>query len=314
MMEGMKRRKNAGLTSEDPYNEEQINKMNDSMEQEEKEVIDYNLSPYKPALTLMEELFLLGLKDEGHLSFWNDSLSYILRACIMAELALRKRVSFAVNKTQTILLPSQRLISITKGESLDEFLLDEAIKVMISSREQLDLKNWIAYLNGETWNFNKLGYQLKMVRERIAKGLVEKGVLRNDTRSFVIFEMSVYPLRTPQVRRDIASSIRSILTLPYEQTLSAMHHPRNPQQTPFLRLRRVLLALAAYSAQVLDGWLDEHQLESAMAQAESLLSEFSKYPPTSKVLGLLGISKESHPIFLPYLELISAVVISMKDS
>ena len=44
-------------------------------------------------LTLIEEVFLLGLKDrEGYTSFWNDCLSSGLRGCILVELALRGRV------------------------------------------------------------------------------------------------------------------------------------------------------------------------------------------------------------------------------
>jgi hypothetical protein len=46
----------------------------------------------KPRLTMMEEVLLLGLKDEGYTSFWNDSISYGLRGCILAELILRGRV------------------------------------------------------------------------------------------------------------------------------------------------------------------------------------------------------------------------------
>ncbi|XP_073677644.1 Golgi phosphoprotein 3-like A [Garra rufa] len=44
-------------------------------------------------LTLMEEIFLLGLKDkEGYTSFWNDSISSGLRGCILVELTLRGRI------------------------------------------------------------------------------------------------------------------------------------------------------------------------------------------------------------------------------
>ena len=46
----------------------------------------------KARLTMMEEVLLLGLKDEGYTSFWNDSISYGLRGCILAELMLRGRV------------------------------------------------------------------------------------------------------------------------------------------------------------------------------------------------------------------------------
>ncbi|KAF8174308.1 hypothetical protein K438DRAFT_1980312 [Mycena galopus ATCC 62051] len=39
---------------------------------------------------------------------------------------------------------------------------------------------------GETWNVLKIGFQLKQVRERLAKGLVNKGVLRTEKRNFFV--------------------------------------------------------------------------------------------------------------------------------
>ena len=38
-----------------------------------------------------------------------------------------------------------------------------------------NVQTWIEYLSGETWNPLKLRYQLKNVRERLAKNLTEKG-------------------------------------------------------------------------------------------------------------------------------------------
>ena len=35
------------------------------------------------------------------------------------------------------------------------------------------MQTWIEYLSGETWNPLKLRYQLKNVRERLAKNLVQ---------------------------------------------------------------------------------------------------------------------------------------------
>ena len=39
-----------------------------------------------------------------------------------------------------------------------------------------NVQTWIEYLSGETWNPLKLRYQLKNVRERLAKNLTEKGM------------------------------------------------------------------------------------------------------------------------------------------
>lgn len=47
---------------------------------------------------------------------------------------------------------------------------------------------------GETWNPLKLRYQLKNVRERLAKNLVEKGVLTTEKQNFLLFDMTTHPL------------------------------------------------------------------------------------------------------------------------
>lgn len=55
--------------------------------------------------------------------------------------------------------------------------------------------------SGETWNVLKIGYQLKQVRERLAKGLVDKGVLRTEKRNFLLFDMATHPVADPTVSR-----------------------------------------------------------------------------------------------------------------
>merc|ERR1712111_306581 len=56
------------------------------------------------------------------------------------------------------------------------------------------VQTWIEYLSGETWNPLKLRYQLKNVRERLAKNLVEKGVLTTEKQNFLLFDMTTHPV------------------------------------------------------------------------------------------------------------------------
>ena len=73
------------------------------------------------------------------------------------------------------------------------------------------MQTWIEYLSGETWNPLKLRYQLKNVRERLAKNLVnknhshlrnfsisysqvEKGVLTTEKQNFLLFDMTTHPV------------------------------------------------------------------------------------------------------------------------
>lgn len=50
----------------------------------------------------------------------------------------------------------------------------------------------------------KIGFQLKQVRERLAKGLVDKGVLRTEKRNFLLFDMATHPVA------DVAVSATSL--------------------------------------------------------------------------------------------------------
>ncbi len=47
---------------------------------------------------------------------------------------------------------------------------------------------------GETWNPLKLSFQLRNVRERLAKNLVEKGVLTTEKTNFLLFDMTTHPV------------------------------------------------------------------------------------------------------------------------
>ncbi|THU84581.1 Golgi phospho protein 3 [Dendrothele bispora CBS 962.96] len=112
---------------------------------------------------------------KGYLSFWNDNISYALRGCILIELALRQRIALVRDPTRRSLPLSERLIEVVDDRQTGETILDEALKMMKSVQDPP---------SGETWNVLKIGFQLKQVRERFAKGLVDKGVLRTEKRNF----------------------------------------------------------------------------------------------------------------------------------
>jgi len=145
-------------------------------------------------LTLMEEVLLLGLKDKGgYTSFWNDCISSGLRGCILIELALRGRVELerAGMRRKNLL---GRKIMLKNSDPCGDVLLDEALKHIKETNQQETVQTWIEYLSGETWNPLKLRYQLKNVRERLAKNLVEKGVLTTEKQNFLLFDMTTHPV------------------------------------------------------------------------------------------------------------------------
>lgn len=159
-------------------------------------------------LTLMEEVLLLGLKDkEGYTSFWNDCISSGLRGCILVELALRGRVELerAGMRRRSLLM---RKVILKNDSPTGDVLLDEALKHVKETSPPETLQAWIEYLSGETWNPMKLRYQLRNVRERLAKNLVEKGVCTTEKQNFLLFDMTTHPLVDATAKNKLVKKVQ----------------------------------------------------------------------------------------------------------
>lgn len=202
MSEGLVQRRRTKRPDETQESEEQ-------RQNEEDEALDDGDSK-ETRLTLMEEVLLLGLKDkEGYTSFWNDCISSGLRGCILIELALRGRIELerAGMRRKSLL---NRKVLVKSAEPCGDVLLDESLKHM---RETTDtapetVQTWIEYLSGETWNPLKLRYQLKNVRERLAKNLTEKGVLTTEKQNFLLFDMTTHPLTDSTIKNKLIRKVQ----------------------------------------------------------------------------------------------------------
>ncbi|XP_036253904.1 Golgi phosphoprotein 3-like [Molothrus aeneus] len=166
----------------------------------EEEAADRELNEDEPddskdiRLTLMEEVLLLGLKDkEGYTSFWNDCISSGLRGGILIELALRGRIRLeplALRKKRLL----ERKVLLKSDAPTGDVLLDETLRHIKATETAETVQTWIELLTGETWNPFKLQYQLRNVRERLAKALVEKGILTTEKQNFLLFDMTTHPV------------------------------------------------------------------------------------------------------------------------
>ncbi|KAJ3761721.1 Golgi phosphoprotein 3-domain-containing protein [Lentinula raphanica] len=252
-----------------------------------------------PRLTIMEEILLLGLKDkQGYLSFWNDNISYALRGCILIELALRRRIAVVKDPIGRRRVGggglSERIVEVVDERMTGETILDETLRMMKATQdpppggisEKLSISTWVDLLSGETWNVLKIGFQLKQVRERLAKGLVDKGVLRTEKRNFLLFDMATHPVADSSVKASLISRVLSLLT---STTSSVPPSALLPEGTQYRVIRSVCLVCAAYTASVLDGTMNgaiSHSIsplgyeerEAAFARADEILGEFSVWP------------------------------------
>ncbi|ENN80247.1 Golgi phosphoprotein 3 homolog sauron [Dendroctonus ponderosae] len=230
-------------------------------------------------LTLMEEVLLLGLKDkEGYTSFWNDCISSGLRGCILIELGLRGRVELERNGMRRRSLLARKLV-VKSDSTVGDVLLDEALKHLKETDPPESVQSWIEYLSGETWNPLKLRYQLKNVRERLAKNLVEKGVLTTEKQNFLFFDMTTHPLTDNVTKTRLIKKIQdAVLT----KWVNNPHH---------MDKRMLALIFLAHASDVLENAfapLNDDDYELATKRVRKLLDlnfeEEANKPNTCEVL------------------------------
>lgn len=223
---------------------------------------DEDLDSKETRLTLMEEVLLLGLKDrEGYTSFWNDCISSGLRGCILIELALRGRIELEKTGMRQRSLLSRKIVC-RNDVPTGDVLLDEALKHIKETDPGESAQAWIEYLSGETWNPMKLKYQLRNVRERLAKSLVEKGVCTTEKQNFVLFDMTTHPLNDSTIKQRLVRKVQ-------DSVLSRWTNDPH-------RFDRRMLALLflAHSSDVLENAfspLSDDEYEVAMKRVRELL-------------------------------------------
>lgn len=200
-----------------------------------------------------------------------------------------------------------RFIEVVDEKLTGEVLLDEALKMMKAS-EKMSVGTWIDLMSGmchsilaslrscpdflslphppflsrlfkgETWNVMKIGYQLKQVRERLAKGLVDKGVLRTEKRNFLLFDMATHPVSDPQFKEDV---LRRTLTLLTARTASVPATELYPAEVKYRTVRAISMVCAAFAANVLENaliHLSYDARELAFSKCDELLGAFSVWP------------------------------------
>ena len=134
----------------------------------------------------------------------------------------------------------------------------------------------------------KIGYQMKQVRERLAKGLVDKGVLRTEKRNFLLFDMATHPVADTATKDAVIKRILVLLT-----SQSPTVHPgifyREEKKQIVLRMTRTLCLLCcAFAANVLENTLTHlsyEAREAAFQKADDILNEFSQWPMAPKTPG-----------------------------
>jgi Golgi phosphoprotein 3 len=135
----------------------------------------------------------------------------------------------------------------------------------------------------------KIGYQLKQVRERLAKGLVDKGILRTEKRNFLLFDMATHPVADGGAKEEIRRRVRNVLT---QRTVVLPGSQFLPENLEFRYIRTIAMVCAAYAANVLENalaTLGHEARERAFAQVDELLAEYSQWPFGKKAGASAGV-------------------------
>ncbi|KAM5256268.1 Golgi phosphoprotein 3-like isoform 1-T1 [Ctenodactylus gundi] len=256
-------------------------------------------------LTLMEEVLLLGLKDkEGYTSFWNDCISSGLRGGILIELAMRGRISLEPPTLRKKRLLDRKVL-LKSDSPTGDVLLDETLKHIKATEPTETVQTWIELLTafcfpvfihcpllfptGETWNPFKLQYQLRNVRERIAKSLVEKGILTTEKQNFLLFDMTTHPVTNATEKQRLVKKLQD----------SVLERWVNDPQR--MDKRTLALLVLAHSSDVLENVfssLTDDKYDVAMNRAKDLVEldpevEGTKHSATEMIWAVLAAFNKS---------------------
>lgn len=170
-----------------------------------------------------------------------------------------------------------------------DVLLDETLKHIKATDPAETVQSWIELLTGETWNPFKLQYQLRNVRERIAKSLVEKGILTTEKQNFLLFDMTTHPVTNTTEKQRLVKKLQECVL---EKWVNDPHR---------MDKRTLGLLILAHASDVLENaysTLPDEKYDMAMNRSKDLLDldpdiEASKPNATEMIWAVLSAFNKS---------------------
>jgi hypothetical protein len=189
-------------------------------------------------LGLHEEVMLLALRNDRGTIAGGTMYAQAAGGAILAELLLRGRITAVPDGRSTY-------AQITNASPVGDGVLDECLAKMHAATRRKKLQTWVGKFAG-----------VKGLKHRVAMGLAEKGILREDEQHLLLlFSRRVYPERDSTVERAIVDRLQQAI-LSDEATV-------DPRTT-------VLLALAHHSG-LLKANLDRRMLKTRRARIEAII-------------------------------------------
>jgi len=147
----------------------------------------------KEKLWLHEEVMLLCLRDtEGTIEFgawWQQAAG----AAILAELLLAGSVEITDDK--------KHLVDLVDDQPIGEPVIDECLQKVSGAGRRASARTWVSRFAN-----------LKNLRDRVAVGLCQRGILSADEKSvMLIFSRKIYPELNPIPEQDLVERLRKAI-------------------------------------------------------------------------------------------------------
>ena len=143
-------------------------------------------------LHLHEQLMLLALRDEkGTLESKASMYAYALGGAMLAELSLANRIRISADK--------KAFVDLVDRSPLGEPVLDECLAKVTNAKRRARATTWVQRFS-----------QVKRLRHRVAQGLCQRGILRDDEdKVLLFFTRKLYPTIDPIPERRLVERLRT---------------------------------------------------------------------------------------------------------
>ena len=153
----------------------------------------------KPQLTLLEEVLLLVLRDrDGKVDWKAGYFQTVLAGAIISELILGKYVKIGAS--------GKKLLHVPGSGSTGNMILNDARHLIHEAKNPKSLQSWISKLSN-----------LPGLKERVAKGLCAKGILREtEDKVMMFFTRKRYPEVNHEPEKEVISRLQKAITTEQE--------------------------------------------------------------------------------------------------
>ncbi len=148
-------------------------------------------------LLLTEELLLLALRDRKGTMHGMTNWKLALGGAVLAELLLQERLRVVSEGRKG----KKKMIEVASAMRVGDEVMDEALARVADAGRRAQAVMWVQRFS-----------RLKKLRDRVARSLCRKGVLRADEDTVLfIFTRKIYPERNPEPERALVARMRDAI-------------------------------------------------------------------------------------------------------